>query len=83
MNRRQRNIVIAALILLALNLIYVPYKTMGGENLGYSTILTPIKYEHWIRKDMQGEINYEMLILQSGIIILITAALIFVAGRKP
>jgi hypothetical protein len=63
-----RYAIIAGCLLLALNLIIVPYNS-GNEPKGYNTIFNPIKDGYVI-----CSVDYDRIFLQSGAIVLVAGA---------
>jgi len=92
MNKLQKYIVIWMFVLLAVSIIYVPYKAPSG-NFGYSTIFSPLEYSSFDHKTIEktedprfmgpGEVNYERILLQDGAFLLLAIAAIIFAGKKP
>lgn len=73
-------------VLLALNLLVVPYESRYGDYLGYSTLSSPIKFSSYDGKKLaetsdpssmkDGRIDFRRIGLQSGAILLLMGGVV-------
>jgi hypothetical protein len=89
MSKVQRLIIAVGMLLLAVNLVVVPYNSYNKTNLGYSMVYKPVRFgSHDSKPEKEtssgdlrdGFIDIQQLLIQSTAIMFLTLGVFFIVG---